>query len=111
MEFGKHIDKELWRFEDKSLMMIYGLGFIFMVIRFSPAIENVSFVLIRVIFTRLTALRASFTLQSYIYYAIASEEKGDVLIVCSPYFCGYMGYKRKKEVIYLRILAIDPVPN
>lgn len=41
MEFGKHIGKGLWGFADKSLAVVYGLGFIFLVIRVIPEKEEI----------------------------------------------------------------------
>ena len=39
MEFGKHIGKGVWAFADKALPAIYGIGFIFLVVRELPENE------------------------------------------------------------------------
>jgi O-antigen/teichoic acid export membrane protein len=78
MEFGKHIGKGLWGFADKSLAVLYGLGFIFLVIRVIPEQEYGSFVIIQAIFTLITALSTSFALQPLIKFAAETENYGSV---------------------------------
>ncbi len=49
MEFGKHIGKGIWGFADKSLVALYGIGFIFLVIRYLPQKEYGAFVIIQTV--------------------------------------------------------------
>ena len=90
MEFGRHIGKGIWGFADKSLTAIYGLGFVFLVIRVLPEIEYGSFVLVQAIFTILVAIGTSFALQPLIKYAAESDDYGGILTVCALYFCGFL---------------------
>ncbi|MBU1298071.1 MAG: hypothetical protein KKG06_02475, partial [Bacteroidetes bacterium] len=78
MEFGKHIGKGLWGFADKMLAVIYGLGFIFLVIRVLPEHEYGSFVIIQAIFILITAVGTSFALQPLIKFASETENYGSV---------------------------------
>lgn len=62
MELGKHLGKGLWGFADKSLPVIYGVGFIFLVIRLLPESEFGVFVVIQTIYYLFLALGSSFVL-------------------------------------------------
>ena len=55
MEFGKHVGKGIWAFGDKALPVVYGIGFIFLVVRVLPAKEYGAFVIAQTIFTFATA--------------------------------------------------------
>ncbi len=63
MEFGKHIGKGVWAFADKALPAIYGIGFVFLVVRGLPEKEFGAFVVIQTMFAIVTALATSFALQ------------------------------------------------
>ncbi len=78
MEFGKHIGKGLWGFADKSLVVIYVLGFIFLVIRVIPEHEYGYFVIVQAIFILITALSTSFALQPLIKFAAETETYGSI---------------------------------
>lgn len=78
MEFGKHIGKGLWGFADKSLAVLYGLGFIFVVIRVIPEHEYGYFVIVQAIFVLITALSTSFALQPLIKFAAETEDYGSI---------------------------------
>jgi len=50
MQFSRHLDKGLWAAADKSLYAIYGVGFMFLVIRVLPKAELGVFVLVQNVF-------------------------------------------------------------
>ena len=50
MEFGRHIGKGIWAFADKSLPALYGVGFIFLVVRVLPEEEYGAFAIIQSIY-------------------------------------------------------------
>jgi O-antigen/teichoic acid export membrane protein len=68
MEFGKHIGKGIWGFADKGLPAIYGVAFMFIVVRHLPAEEYGAFLLFQSVFLLVTALGYSFTIQPMLKY-------------------------------------------
>lgn len=68
MEFGRHISKGLWAFADKALPAIYGLGYIFLVIRVLPQNEFGAFVIVQTIFVVVSTMSFSLALQPLIKY-------------------------------------------
>jgi O-antigen/teichoic acid export membrane protein len=74
MEFGKHIGKGLWGLADKGLPVIYGLGFVFLVIRVLPEEEFGNFVLVQEIFLVISGFAAAFALQPLLKYAAESPD-------------------------------------
>ncbi|RPH33049.1 hypothetical protein EHM92_08410, partial [bacterium] len=74
MEFGKHLGKGIWGLADKALPVIYGLGYVVLVIRVLPAEEFGNFVLIQEIFLVISGLAAAFALQPLLKFA---AEGGD----------------------------------
>ncbi|MBM4166175.1 MAG: hypothetical protein FJ218_04545 [Ignavibacteria bacterium] len=79
MEFGKHLKKGFWGFADKSLPAIYGLGFVFLVIRVLPKEEFGTYVLIQNLFLLLVAAGSSFALQPMVKYAAETEEISEIV--------------------------------
>jgi O-antigen/teichoic acid export membrane protein len=79
VEFGKHIGKGLWAFADKALPAIYGVGFIFLVIRVLPEKEYGAFVIIQTIFTFATALGYALAFQPLTKFAAESEDNGSYI--------------------------------
>jgi len=63
MEFGKHIGKGLWAFADKALPVVYGLGFVVLVIRTLAPEEYGLYVLVQTIFLILFTFAYSIALQ------------------------------------------------
>lgn len=104
MEFGKHIGKGIWGFADKSLTVVYGLGFIVLVIRVLPEVEYGTFVLVQALFTMVAAIGTAFALQPLVKYAAESDDYAGVLTVCSYYFCGFLVF-----VILLLLLVRVPL--
>ncbi|TAK50678.1 MAG: hypothetical protein EPO24_16530 [Bacteroidetes bacterium] len=80
MEFGKHIGKGMWAFADKSLPAMYGVGFIFLVVRVLPEKEFGSFVLIQTVFTMATAFCTALALQPLTKFAAETKENGPYIV-------------------------------
>ena len=64
MEFGKHIGKSLWGVADKALPVVYGFGYVILVIRVLPEEEFGNFVLLQEIFLILSGLATAVALSS-----------------------------------------------
>jgi lipopolysaccharide exporter len=75
MEFGKHIGKSLWGAADKGLPVVYGFGYVLLVIRVLPEEEFGNFVLLQEIFLILSGLATAVALQPMLKFA--SEDSGD----------------------------------
>ena len=75
MEFGKHIGKSLWGMADKALPVVYGFGYVYLVIRVLPEEEFGNFVLLQEIFLILSGLSTALALQPMLKFA--AEETGD----------------------------------
>jgi O-antigen/teichoic acid export membrane protein len=75
MELGKHLGKGLWGLADKGLPVIYGLGFVFLVIRVLPEEEFGNFVLVQEIFLVISGFAAAFALQPLLKYAAESPDE------------------------------------
>ena len=80
MEFGKHLEKGLWGFADKGLAAVYGLGFVFLVVRVMPEAEYGAFVTVQAIFLLATALGTAFALQPLTKFAAESEHYGPYVV-------------------------------
>jgi lipopolysaccharide exporter len=75
VEFGKHIGKSLWGVADKALPVVYGFGYVYLVIRVLPEEEFGNFVLLQEIFLILSGLATAVALSPMLKFA--SEETGD----------------------------------
>ena len=75
MEFGKHLGKGIWGFADKGLQVVYGIGYVVLVIRALPKEEFGNFVLLQEIFLLVSALATAFALQPLVKYA--AEDRDD----------------------------------
>ncbi len=75
MEFGKHIGKSLWGMADKALPVVYGFGYVLLVIRVLPEEEFGNFVLLQEIFLILSGLATAVALQPMLKFA--SEQSDD----------------------------------
>jgi O-antigen/teichoic acid export membrane protein len=80
MELGKHIGTGLWGLADKALPVLYGLGFVFLVIRVLPLQDFGNFVLVQEVFLVISALTAAFALQPMTKY-LAEEESNVAEVV------------------------------
>jgi O-antigen/teichoic acid export membrane protein len=73
MEIGKHLTKGMWGLADKALPVVYGVGYVLLVIRVLPEEEFGNFVLIQEIFLIISGLATAFALQPLLKFA---AEKG-----------------------------------
>ena len=80
MEFGKHIGKGLWAFADKSLPALYGIGFVFLVVRVLPEKEFGAYAVIQTTFAMVTAVGYAFALQPLTKFAAETEERGPYVV-------------------------------
>lgn len=75
MEFGKYLGKGIWGIADKGLPVLYGIGYVLLVIRVLPEEEFGSFVLVQEVFLIVTGLATAFSLQPLLKFA--SEERAE----------------------------------
>ncbi|HUN65078.1 MAG TPA: hypothetical protein VMW43_03185, partial [Bacteroidota bacterium] len=80
MRFGKHLGKGLWAFADKSLPAVYGVGFIFLVVRVLPEKEYGAFAVLQSVFTIVTALAFSLAQQPLTKFAAETRENGAYIV-------------------------------
>lgn len=76
MEFGKYLGKGLWGLADKALPVVYGLGYVLLVIRVLPEEEFGNFVLVQEIFLIISGLATAFALQPLLKFA--AEDSPDL---------------------------------
>lgn len=80
VEFGKHIGKGIWGFADKGLPALYGLGFVFLVIRILPEMEYGAFAIVQAIFLLATALGTALALQPLTKFAAETDDHGPYIV-------------------------------
>jgi O-antigen/teichoic acid export membrane protein len=80
MEFGRHISKGLWAFADKALPAFYGLGFMFLVIKFLPQKEFGAFVIIQTIFVVISTMNFSLSGQPLIKFGAEPGERSHYIV-------------------------------
>ena len=107
MEFSKHIGKGIWAFADKALPAIYGLGFIFLVVRVLPAKEFGAFVLIQTIFTLTMALGYAFAFQPLTKFAAENENNQEY--VATSIFFGLSFFIAASILIHITKLFFIPL--
>ena len=81
MEVGKHLRAGLWGVADKMLAVVYGLGYVWLVIRVLPEEEFGNFVLVQEVFLLISGLATAFALQPLLKFA--AEEEPDLTGVVS----------------------------
>lgn len=82
MELGKHLTKSLWGLADKALPVVYGIGYVYLVIRVLPEEEFGNFVLFQEIFLILSSLAAALALQPLLKFAAEdTQDAGGVITV------------------------------
>lgn len=74
MEFGKHVEKGLWAFADKTLPCVYGLALVVLVIRVLPASEYGALSVIQTVFTLASALGYALAFQPLTKYAAEKRD-------------------------------------
>ena len=72
MEFGKYLAKGIWGLADKALPVVYGVGYVWLVIRVLPEEEFGNFVLVQEVFLVISGLATAFALQPLLKFS--SEE-------------------------------------
>src|SRR5271169_6488363 len=72
MEFGKYLAKGIWGLADKALPVVYGIGYVWLVIRVLPEEEFGNFVLVQEVFLVISGLATAFALQPLLKFS--SEE-------------------------------------
>ncbi|HEX7574215.1 MAG TPA: oligosaccharide flippase family protein [Bacteroidota bacterium] len=72
MEFGKYLAKGVWGLADKALPVVYGIGYVWLVIRVLPEEEFGNFVLVQEVFLVISGLATAFALQPLLKFS--SEE-------------------------------------
>jgi O-antigen/teichoic acid export membrane protein len=73
MEFGKHLGKGIWGLADKLLPVVYGLAYVWLVIRVLPKEEFGNFVLVQEIFLVITGLATALALQPLLKFVAEGE--------------------------------------
>jgi O-antigen/teichoic acid export membrane protein len=76
LEFGKHITKGIWAFADKALPAVYGVAYIFLVIRVLPEKEYGAFVIVQTLFAFISALGFALAFQPFTKFAAETEKYG-----------------------------------
>src|SRR5512135_2673357 len=77
MEFGKYLAKGVWGLADKALPVVYGIGYVWLVIRVLPEEEFGNFVLVQEVFLVISGLATAFALQPLLKFS--SEEAPDMV--------------------------------
>jgi len=76
MEFGKYLAKGIWGLADKALPVVYGVGYVWLVIRVLPEEEFGNFVLVQEVFLVISGLATAFALQPLLKFS--SEENAQL---------------------------------
>jgi O-antigen/teichoic acid export membrane protein len=79
VELGKHLGKGIWGLADKALPVVYGFGYVLLVIRVLPEEEFGNFVLLQEVFLIISGLATAFALQPLLKYA--AEDQVDIASV------------------------------
>ena len=84
MEIGKHLNKGMWGLADKALPVVYGVGYVWLVIRVLPEEEFGNFVLVQEVFLIVSGLATAFALQPLLKFS--SEDNADISGIVSAAF-------------------------
>lgn len=84
MKLSDHLGKGVWGAADKGLPVLYGIGYVVLVIRVLPEVELGNFALVQTIFLLITGLTNGFPLQPLLKFA--SEERSDKEALVSTAF-------------------------
>jgi O-antigen/teichoic acid export membrane protein len=91
MEFGSHLQKGFWAFADRALPAVYGVLFMFLVIRILPDEEYGSFLLFQTVFLLMSALASSLAIQpmlKYVAEGMDSVSSSSSVLVILTFFMG-----------------------
>jgi O-antigen/teichoic acid export membrane protein len=106
VEFGKHLGKGIWGFADKVLPVLYGAGYVLLVIRVLPEEEFGNFVLVQEVFLVLSALAAAFGLQPLLKFA--AEEGGQRDGVVTIAFVLHAAFLAVASAVLFAVLPLLP---
>ena len=105
MELGKHLGKGLWGIADKALPVVYGLGYVLLVIRVLPEVEFGNFVLVQELFLIVSMLAMAFALQPLLKFA--SEDVKDTAEISTAAFVLHVAFLVVSSLLLL--LLQDPL--
>ncbi|HMK39496.1 MAG TPA: hypothetical protein VK569_09150, partial [Bacteroidota bacterium] len=86
MEFGKYLVKGIWGLADKALPVVYGTGYVWLVIRVLPEEEFGNFVLVQEVFLVISGLATAFALQPLLKFSSEKDASLDGVISVSLIF-------------------------
>ena len=91
MELRKYLGKGIWGLADKALPVVYGLGFVLLVIRVLPEEEFGNFVLVQEIFLIITGLATALALQPLLKFASEQDDSATTAVgSVLPLYCGFL---------------------
>ncbi len=73
MEFGKHLGKGIWGLADKALQLLYGLVYVYLVVRALPIEEYGNWTLLQEIFLLLSGLITAFALNPLLKFGAEGQ--------------------------------------
>jgi O-antigen/teichoic acid export membrane protein len=83
MEFGKYLAKGIWGLADKALPVVYGVGYVWLVIRVLPEEEFGNFVLVQEVFLVISGLATAFALQPLLKFSSEENARLDGVVPAS----------------------------
>lgn len=83
MEFGKYITKGIWGLADKALPVVYGVGYVWLVIRVLPEEEFGNFVLVQEVFLVISGLATAFALQPLLKFSSEQNARLEGIVSAS----------------------------
>lgn len=83
MEFGKYLTKGIWGLADKALPVIYGIGYVWLVIRVLPEKEFGDFVLVQEVFLVISGLATAFALQPLLKFSSEKDASLEGIVSAS----------------------------
>lgn len=82
LELAKHLTKSLWGLADKALPVVYGIGYVYLVIRVLPEEEFGNFVLLQEVFLIVSSLAAALALQPLLKFAAEdTKDTGEIITI------------------------------
>jgi O-antigen/teichoic acid export membrane protein len=90
MQLTKHLDKGLWAIADRALFAIYGVGFMFLVIRILPREQLGVFVLVQNVFLILGHLSVCLGLSPLVKFMHEIKERGALIAAAVYLQVGFM---------------------
>lgn len=83
MEFGKHLAKGIWGLADKALPVVYGIGYVWLVIRVLPEEEFGNFVLVQEVFLVISGFATAFALQPLLKFSSEENARTEGIVSAS----------------------------